>query len=50
VLQPRALRQPQQTHILGESAETPETAATSVELLFSGPIYTQNKFQELQKL
>ena len=34
-LQPRAPRQPQQTQYLGEAIETPETAATSLELLFS---------------
>ena len=35
VLQPRALRQPQQTQYLGESAKAPGTAATSLELLLS---------------
>jgi hypothetical protein len=35
VLQPRALRQSQQTQYLGESAKAPGTAATSLELLLS---------------
>ena len=40
-------RQPQQTPYLGESAETPESAATSLELLFSATTLRPAIFQQV---